>query len=54
MDHGRYHMSYVVAAPEFSNGGLFERLAGLSIPSLGITFNGATCGTSAKPSYSCV
>jgi hypothetical protein len=32
----------LLADPNLPNGGLFERLDGMSIPSLGITFNGAT------------
>jgi hypothetical protein len=36
-------VSFVLTGdPNAPNGGLFERLAGLRIPSLGITFNGAT------------
>jgi len=36
-------VSFVLTGdPNAPNGGLFERMAGLSIPSLGITFNGAT------------
>ncbi len=36
-------LSFVLAAdPNNPNGGLFERFAGLSLPSLGITFSGAT------------
>lgn len=36
-------VSFVLTGdPNLPNGGLFERLAGLSLPSVGITFNGAT------------
>jgi len=37
------HLSFVLTGdPNNPNGGLFERLNGLRIPALGITFNGAT------------